>query len=180
MKPCETLPDLLTPELDLVFVGINPGEYSARSGHYYAHPGNNFWTALSASPLVPSTVRHEDDHTLLTTQGIGFTDVVKRITSDSTDISNTELLAAEPTFRQRIEYATPRAVCFTSSRAFDVLFPNRRSTGTWGCQFNSFNGASIWVMPSTSGRAARYRKHVSSVLTELSAYLDSEKIRVID
>lgn len=180
MKTCDTLPDLLAPALDLVFVGINPGEYSAQSGHYYAHPGNNFWTALSASPLVPCTVRHEDDHTLLKTQGIGFTDVVKRVTSDSTDISNTELLAAEPIFRQRIEYATPRAVCFTSSRAFDVLFPDRRSTSTWGCQYDSFYGASIWVMPSTSGRAARYRKHVSSVLAELSAYLDSKQIRAID
>ena len=180
MKACATLPDLLKPALDLVFVGINPGEYSAQSGHYYSHPGNNFWTALSASPLVPYTVRYEDDHTLLKTQGIGFTDVVKRVTSDSTDISDTELLAAEPTFHQRLKYATPRAVCFTSSRAFDVLFPNRRSTGTWGYQFNSFNGASIWVMPSTSGRAARYRKHVSSVLAELSACLDSEQIRVID
>jgi len=35
-----TLPDLLRPGLDLVFVGINPGETSARRGHYYANPGN--------------------------------------------------------------------------------------------------------------------------------------------
>lgn len=47
-----TLPDLLTSGLDLVFVGINPGERSAEHGHYYGHPGNAFWRALSASPLV--------------------------------------------------------------------------------------------------------------------------------
>src|SRR3989442_1576451 len=45
----ETLPDLLCPALDLVFVGINPGERSAERGHYYAHPGNAFWRELSAS-----------------------------------------------------------------------------------------------------------------------------------
>ena len=52
MRPPRTLPDLLRPGLDLVFVGINPGERSASAGHYYAHPGNGFWPAFSASPLA--------------------------------------------------------------------------------------------------------------------------------
>ena len=52
MTALQTLPDLLAPGLDLVFVGINPGERSAELGHYYANPGNGFWPALSASPLV--------------------------------------------------------------------------------------------------------------------------------
>jgi hypothetical protein len=34
------LPDLLAPNLDLVFVGINPSLKSARVGHYYAGLGN--------------------------------------------------------------------------------------------------------------------------------------------
>ncbi|MEI6665601.1 MAG: uracil-DNA glycosylase family protein, partial [Chloroflexota bacterium] len=55
-----TLPDLLRPGLDLVFVGINPGEESARRGHYYAHPGNAFWPALSASGLTTRPVTTED------------------------------------------------------------------------------------------------------------------------
>ena len=37
------LPDYLAPGLKVVFVGFNPGETSARRGHYYAYPGNRFW-----------------------------------------------------------------------------------------------------------------------------------------
>ena len=31
----KTLPDYLAPDLDIVFVGINPGAYSAEVGHYF-------------------------------------------------------------------------------------------------------------------------------------------------
>ena len=76
-SPMKTLPDYLAPGLDIVFVGINPGVYSAQVGHYFASPRNRFWPAINRSgllmePLGPST----DDQALL--QGIGFTDVVKR------------------------------------------------------------------------------------------------------
>jgi TDG/mug DNA glycosylase family protein len=47
------LPDYLRPGLKLVFVGFNPGERSARIGHYYAGRGNQFWNFLYESGLVP-------------------------------------------------------------------------------------------------------------------------------
>jgi len=46
-----TLPDYLQPGLDLVFVGINPGLYSVRQGHYFARSTNRFWPAFTASRL---------------------------------------------------------------------------------------------------------------------------------
>jgi len=49
--PPETLPDLLRDGLDIVFVGINPGLYSAQRGHYFARRTNRFWPALSRSVL---------------------------------------------------------------------------------------------------------------------------------
>jgi TDG/mug DNA glycosylase family protein len=171
MTSIQTLPDLLVPGLDLVFVGINPGERSALAGHYYAHPGNGFWPALSASPLVVTPVTHEDDRTLPEAERIGFTDVVKRVVTDSTDVTAEELRASEPAFRARIAGATPRAVCLTSSRAFDVLFPKVRTSGAWGRQPVTLEGASVWVMPSTSGRAVRHREHVHRVLDELATFL---------
>lgn len=48
-----TLPDILVPDLDLVFVGINPSIYSALRGQYFARPSNMFWRCLNASGLVP-------------------------------------------------------------------------------------------------------------------------------
>ncbi|MCY4640564.1 MAG: mismatch-specific DNA-glycosylase [Chloroflexi bacterium] len=166
-----TLPDLLVPGLDLVFVGINPGERSAELGHYYAHRGNAFWAALSASPLVARRLGPEDDGSLPASEGIGFTDVVKRVVTDSTRVSDTELRAAEPAFRARIAAAAPRAVCLTSGRAFDVLFPGLRPAGSWGRRPAVLETASLWVMPSTSGRAAGSRRHVHRVLRELASFL---------
>jgi len=55
------LPDYLQPGLQVVFVGFNPGERSARLGHYYAGAGNLFWRALSESGLVPEALGFCDD-----------------------------------------------------------------------------------------------------------------------
>ena len=152
--PPHTLPDLLQPGLDLVFVGINPGERSARLGHYYGHPGNGFWPALSASGLAGGEVGPSDDRQLGERCGIGFTDVVKRVVTDSSRVTNSELRASEAAFRERIAAAAPRALCFTSTRAFELLFPGVREPGNWGAQPVALEGAAVWVMPSTSGRAA--------------------------
>ena len=45
----KTLPDYLAPGLDIIFVGINPGSYSAQVGHYFAGPRNRFWPAINRS-----------------------------------------------------------------------------------------------------------------------------------
>lgn len=166
----------MRPGLDLVFVGINPGEVSARRGHYYAHPGNGFWKALSASPLVHEDLGPNDDRMLPSRYAIGFTDVVKRVVTDSSEVTDAELHAALPAFRARIAYARPRAVCFTTTRGFHVCFPGVRAASEWGRQPVSLPGrapagSEVWVMPSTSGRAVAHRAHVHRVLDELAQRL---------
>ena len=73
----------------------------------------------------------EDDRALPRCRSIGFTDVVKRVVTDSSRVSDSELRAARPGFERRIAYASPRAVCFTTTRAFDVLFPGVRASEAW-------------------------------------------------
>lgn len=160
-----------------MFVGINPGEVSARRGHYYAHPGNGFWKALSTSPLVHEELGAEDDRTLPSRYGIGFTDVVKRVVTDSSEVTDAELRAALPPFRARIAYARPRAVCFTTTRGFHACFPGVRAASEWGRQPVALatrgpQAAEVWVMPSTSGRAVAHRAHVHRVLEELAERLN--------
>lgn len=169
----ETLPDLLVPGLGLVFVGINPGETSARLGHYYANPGNAFWRVLSASPLVFRAVTPVDDALLTRAKPfrIGFTDVVKRIETDSSKVRPAEVRAAVDTFRARLGIARPRAVCFTGSRQFDDLRPGVRRSNGWGRQPVDLDGAAVWVIPSTSGRAAAYRGQIPGVLDDLAQSL---------
>lgn len=168
----ETLPDLLRPGLDLVFVGINPGERSAQRGHYYGHPGNAFWRSLSESPLVTRAVAPEDDVLLGDEAGIGFTDVVKRVLTDSTGITASEFAAAEADFRHRIRAAAPRAVCFTATRPFLAVYPRMWQARAWGRQpVPPLEGAEVWVMPSPSGRAAAYHREIAQVLTDLAVSL---------
>jgi TDG/mug DNA glycosylase family protein len=175
VRPLRTLPDLLRPGLDLVFVGINPGEVSARRGHYYAHPGNGFWKALSSTTLVAVELGPDDDRSLPSMYGIGFTDVVKRVVTDSSDVTDAELRAAVPAFRRRIAYSRPRAVCFTTTRGMQACFPGVRAASEWGRQPVTFGagsgGAEVWLMPSTSGRAAAHRAHVHHVLAALAERL---------
>ncbi len=172
-----TLPDLLRPGLALVFIGINPGERSARTRHYYAHPGNAFWRELAASDLVAEDALAPSDDRRLLEAGIGFTDAVKRVVTDSSEITRAELAAAVPALRARIAYASPSAVCFTSTRALEAALPRTRVAGHWGCQPATFEGAAVWLIPSTSGRAAAYRGEISRVLGALALELGGTTAR---
>jgi TDG/mug DNA glycosylase family protein len=158
----------------VVFVGINPGAESARRQHYYAHPGNGFWPALAASGLVADAdgLGPDDDRTLGARAGIGFTDVVKRVETDSSRVTDAELRAAAAGLRGRIAYARPAAVCFGTARGFRACFPEAPARASWGRQPQALAGAAVWLMPSTSGRAAAYRGEVARVLRELARWLD--------
>jgi TDG/mug DNA glycosylase family protein len=149
---------------------------SARRRHYYAHPGNSFWKALSASALVGEELGPEDDRSLASRYGIGFTDVVKRVVTNSSEVTDGELRAALPAFRARTAYARPRVVCFTTTRGFHACFPGVRAASDWGRQpvtlaSRGSTDSEVWVMPSTSGRAAAHRVHVYRVLEELAERL---------
>src|SRR5687767_14396533 len=45
--------DVIAPQLKVLFVGINPGLYSAATGHHFARPGNRFWPALHKGGFTP-------------------------------------------------------------------------------------------------------------------------------
>src|SRR5438477_9092838 len=87
--PEPSLPDYLKADLKLLIIGINPGSYSAQVGHYYARPGNLFWWALSNSGLIPKPLGPGQEEELLRL-GIGLTDVVKRATHSSGELTQEE------------------------------------------------------------------------------------------
>src|SRR5687768_4101549 len=49
----KTVPDLIAPNLRVLFCGINPGLYSAATRHHFARPGNRFWPALHLAGFTP-------------------------------------------------------------------------------------------------------------------------------
>lgn len=172
-----TLPDLLRPGLDLVFVGLNPAAYSAQRGHYYSHDNNVFWDMLSASPLVDEKLGPEDDRSLPDRFSIGLTDVVKRVESDSTKVSRQERCAARAEFERRIAKATPRAVCFNSADAFKVWCQRCWVSGGWGRQSVRIAGAEVWVIPSTSPQRRDLHPKIPRVLADLARALGRSATR---
>src|SRR2546427_2163324 len=87
-----SVPDVLAPGLDLVFVGINPGLYSAAVGHHFARPGNRFWPALHAGGFTDRLLTPTEDR-LLINSGCGLTNLVDRATAVAAELSRAELIA---------------------------------------------------------------------------------------
>lgn len=166
------LPDYLRPGLDLVFVGLNPGRYSAEVGHYFARPQNRFWSALSASGLVPHPVGPDDDASLLD-RGIGFTDVVRRPTGGIDELARDEFKAGAKTLRQKLLRYQPRVVCFVGLTGYQMCF---EAPPTVGLQTERLGHSRIFVIPSTSPRNTRYSLNdITRALRELRRALDDSR-----
>ncbi len=142
------LPDYLIPGLDLVVVGFNPGIASGMTGHYYAAPSNAFWRLLHESGLLPRRFQPAEDH-LLPGFGIGFTDIVKRMSKGAADLSARELADGAPVARAKIAAVAPRFVAVTGKGVYRAL------TGSWeapyGLSRERIGTAPIFVAPSPSG-----------------------------
>jgi TDG/mug DNA glycosylase family protein len=145
------LPDYLRSHLRLVFVGINPGKTSAERGHYYARPGNPFWEFLLVSGLTTKRLFPEDDHSILDF-GMGLTDVVKRCSRSSGDLSAEEYRNGVARLADKLKRVRPRVVAFNGKIAYEK-FCGRAARLGW--QKEKIAGARVFVLPSTSPRNAR-------------------------
>lgn len=148
------LPDYLRPDLDLVFVGINPGTKSAAAGRHYAGPGNHFWPLLHESGLVSEPLSYEQDARVLE-WGIGLTNMVARSSPSISDLSLDELRAGARTLRRKLLRYGPRIVCFNGKRIYEVFAGHACG---FGLQPERIGASMIYVMPSTSARTASYQR----------------------
>ena len=150
-----SLPDYLQPDLDLVFVGFNPGERSAAVGHYYAGRGNLFWPLLYEARLVPEALTYAEDYRIMEF-GIGLTDLVKRPSRSSADLSRAEARAGAVTLAGKLVTYAPRVVCFNGKGVY--AWYSGRPTVALGPQDDTIGQASVFVVPSTSGRNGSMRR----------------------
>src|SRR5207302_5839755 len=87
-----SVPDVLAPDLDVLFCGINPSLYSAAVGHHFARPGNRFWPALHAGGFTQRLLRPWEGEELLRL-GCGITNIVDRATATADELAAEELVA---------------------------------------------------------------------------------------
>ena len=150
-----SLPDYLQPGLDLVVVGFNPGERSAIVGHYYAGRGNLFWPLLYEAGLLPEALTYADDARILEF-GIGLTDLVKRPSRSSGDLSRAETRAGATTLAGKLLSCGPRVVCFNGKGVY--AWYRNCHTVTIGPQDDTIGQSRVFVVPSTSGRNGRFTR----------------------
>ena len=91
------LPPIVGPNLQVLFVGINPSLRSAEVGHHFARPGNRFWPTLHAAGFTPRRLAPEEDG-LLPSFGIGVTNIAERPTRDGHDA---QVMGEEDRLEQR-------------------------------------------------------------------------------
>ena len=165
--PFRTLPDYLRPGLDLVFVGINPGLYSVRRGHYFARSTSRFWPAFSASKLSEPVRRALGADTLcaehdaeLPRFGIGFTDVVKRPTANAADLEATDFEKWVPRILERLRRYAPRVACFhglTAYRPFlNLALRRAKRLPMLGAQPEVVGATQFYVVPNPSPANAHF------------------------
>ncbi|HTT96010.1 MAG TPA: mismatch-specific DNA-glycosylase [Solirubrobacterales bacterium] len=145
--PAPILPDVLAPEMRVVFCGTAPGAASARAGAYYAGPGNRFWATLHEVGLTPVVLRPAE-FARLPEFGIGLTDASKTAAGSDAEVGDRGIDRKRLT--GAIAAVAPRLLAFNGKNAA------RASLGRpviYGPQTETIGGASVWVLPSTSGAA---------------------------
>jgi TDG/mug DNA glycosylase family protein len=144
------LPDLLAPDLDIVFCGTAVGAASARRRAYYAGPGNAFWPTLQRVGLTPRQLRPEEYAELLI-HGLGLTDLAKEISGNDDILSRDDFDVAR--LKTVIAHYRPRILAFTGKRAAQQ-FVGRPVD--YGVLDEGAGATRLFVLPSPSGSACRY------------------------
>jgi G:T/U-mismatch repair DNA glycosylase len=96
------LPDILAPDLSVVFCGLNPGVNAAATGHHFLGRGNRFWQVIHLAGFTPMQIAPEHDASVLAF-GVGLTTLVERPTPSAIELGDDEFVAGGLTLRRKIE-----------------------------------------------------------------------------
>ncbi|SDR87503.1 mismatch-specific DNA-glycosylase [Microlunatus soli] len=148
------VPDLVGPGLRLLFVGINPGLWTAATQTHFAHPGNRFYPALRRAGIIDRAIDQaagftDADRRYLIARGIGNTNLVARATARADELGRDELVAGGETLRAFVAEHRPRVVAIAGITAYRTAFGRRQAKP--GRQPESLEGAELWVVPNPSG-----------------------------
>ena len=149
-----TVPDVIGPNLKILFSGINPSLYSAAVGHHFARPGNRFWPALLASGITPRLFSPFEGNQLLDL-GCGITNVVSRATVTAAELSVAEVVAGGQALVAKVHNAAPTFIAFLGITTYRAAFDRPRAVV--GRQPDKLGSAQVWVLPNPSGLNAHYQ-----------------------
>ncbi|KAF5027757.1 hypothetical protein F66182_135 [Fusarium sp. NRRL 66182] len=162
------LPDAIAPNLLVLFIGLNPGIETARTGHAYAHPSNLFWKLLFSSGLTPRLCSAYEDRQLPELYSMGFTNIVARPSRNGSELSKQEMDEGVEALHEKCRKYRPESVCVVGKSIWESIWRVRHGKPVgkafkYGWQDEAENmgviegewgGAKVFVSSSTSGLAA--------------------------
>ena len=154
----KTVPDVIAPDLHVLFAGLNPGLYTAAVGHHFARPGNRFWPALHQSGFTNRLLSSFEERELLL-DGLGITNVVAHATAVAAELTKNDFDIGGRILRKKVQRYRPRILAILGVGAYREAFG--RPKAAIGEQDEGFCDTRIWVLPNPSGLNANYQ------LTEL-------------
>lgn len=153
-----TVPDLLPPDgaLRLLFVGINPGLWTAATATHFSYPGNRFYPALHLAGITPHELTYvegmsDEDRALLTGHGIGITNVCRRATARADELSRDELREGGAELVANVSRWRPRVVAIAGITAYRDAFGLRKAKAGRQVEHPLPDGIECWVVPNPSG-----------------------------
>lgn len=150
----KTLPDVIAPNLRVLFCGINPGLYTAAVGHHFARPGNRFWPALYKSGFTDRLLSPFEERELLK-KGIGISNVVPQATASAAELTREDFIAGGRRLAAKVRRYRPQITAILGVGAYRHAFD--RPKAQIGEQPERIHDARVWVLPNPSGLNANYQ-----------------------
>jgi TDG/mug DNA glycosylase family protein len=150
----KTVPDVIAPNLRVLFCGINPGLYTAAVGHHFARPGNRFWPALYHSGFTERLLSPFEERELLKS-GLGVSNVVAHATASEAGLTRDDFIGGGRVLAAKVKRYRPRIVAILGVGAYRKAFG--RPKAQVGEQVERIHSARVWVLPNPSGLNANYQ-----------------------
>ncbi|MBB6610688.1 G/U mismatch-specific DNA glycosylase [Pontibacter sp. Tf4] len=145
--------DVIAPELDVLFCGINPGLYSAATGFHFARPGNRFWPTLHRSGFTPRLFLPSEELELISL-GCGITNIASRATNTAAAVSTEELQQGAQLLTRKVLVFRPRVLAILGISAYRTAFGQPKAV--LGRQPEQIGETIVWVLPNPSGLNAHF------------------------
>jgi TDG/mug DNA glycosylase family protein len=166
----QTVPDLINPDLKVLFAGINPGLYSAATHRHFARPGNRFWPAMHDGGFTDRLFSpFESD--LLLEHGYGITNICRRATNAADELTKDELIRGAKTLIKKVRKFRPKIIAILGVGSYRIAFDC--AGAQVGRQEQKIGDTIVWVLPNPSGLNAHFvPSKLSKIFRELKREAD--------
>ena len=166
-----TIPELISPNTRLLFVGFNPGLRSVAVQAPFALRSNRFWPTLYRAGILDRDVNashglSDDDRAHLFERGVGITSLVRQATARADELTTAQLVAGAEALAKRVASLPPGVVAILGITAYPLAFG--RPVVAPNPQPDRIGPSAAWVLPNPSGLNAH-----ASAATLATAYREA-------